>query len=92
MWNSVRRGEEKNIFPFQEEADAMFDSSLVYEIGILKKYALKELEKIEVTSKYFEEARRLIRFISYFKDIEDEGVPDDSILKEFIGGSYFYKY
>lgn len=92
MWSSVRRGEENNIFPFQEEADAMFDSSLVYEIGILKKYAVKELEKIEVTSKYFEEANRLIKFISYFKDIEDEYVPDDSILKEFIGGSYFYKY
>ena len=92
MWSSVRRGEEKNIFPFQEEADAMFDSSLVYELGILKKYALKELEKIEVTSKYFEEAQRLTKFISYFKDIEDECVPDDSIIKEFIGGSYFYKY
>ena len=92
MWSSVRRGEEKNIFPFQEEADAMFDSSLVYELGILKKYALKELEKIDATSHYFEEANRLIKFISYFKDIEDECLPDDSILKEFIGGSYFYRY
>lgn len=92
MWKSVRRGEEKNIFPFQEEADAIFDSSLVYELGILKKYALKELEKIEVTNIHFEEAHRLIKFISYFKDIEDKWVPDDSILKEFVGGSYFYKY
>jgi len=92
MWSSVRRGEQNNIFPFQEEADAIFDSNLVYELGILKKYALKELEKIEVTSIFFEEASRLIKFISYFKDIGDDCVPDDSILKEFIGGSYFYKY
>ncbi len=92
MWNSVRKGEENNIFPFQEAADSMFDSNLIYEICILKKYALAELEKIKVTSKYFEEARRLIKFISYFEDVEDKYVPDDSILKEFIGGSYFYKY
>jgi uridine kinase len=92
MWESVRRGEEENIFPFQEEADAIFDSNLIYEIGVLKKYALVELKKIEKESPHYEEAQRLIKFLNYLREIDKEFVPDDSILKEFIGGSYFYKY
>ncbi|MCK5780458.1 MAG: nucleoside kinase [Psychrilyobacter sp.] len=92
MWDSIRRGEEKNIFPYQEEADAIFNSSLVYELGVLKKYAIKELEKIDSSSTHFDEAKRLIKFLNYFKEINKELVPDNSLLKEFIGGSYFYKY
>lgn len=92
MWDSIRKGEEKNIFPFQEEADAIFNSNLIYELGVLKRYAIKELKKIDSTSQHYKEAIRLIKFLSYFKEIDKELVPDNSILKEFIGGSYFYKY
>ncbi len=92
MWASIRRGEEKNIFPYQEEADAIFNSNLIYELGVLKKYAVKELRKVEPTSKHYEESIQLIKFLNYFMEIDKELVPDDSILKEFIGGSYFYKY
>ena len=92
MWDSIRRGEEKNIFPYQEEADAIFNSNLIYELGVLKRYAIKELKEIDSSSQHFEEAIRLIKFLSYFREIDKELVPDNSILKEFIGGSYFYKY
>lgn len=92
MWPSIRRGEEKNIFIFQEEADIMFNSTLVYELCILKKYALEELKKISPTSSAYYEATRLISFLNLFKDIDKELVPSNSILREFIGGSIFYKY
>lgn len=92
MWASVRRGEEKHIFPYQEEADALFNSNLVYELGVLKSYALRELIKIKPSSPYYEEAKRIMRFLYCFVDIKPDLVPDDSILKEFIGGSIFYKY
>ncbi len=92
MWDSVRRGEEKYIFKYQEEADVMFDSNLVYELGVLKRYAMKELMKINMESKYYDEAKRLLRFLYCFIDIDDKYVPDVSLLKEFIGGSYFYSY
>jgi len=92
MWSSVRRGEEKNIFPFQEQADVMFNSNLFYEIGVLKKYAIAELEKIKEGNIYYEEARRSIKFLKFFKEIDKNLVPDDSILKEFVGGSYLYDY
>lgn len=92
MWASVRRGEEKHIFPYQEEADTLFNSNLVYELGVLKSYALRELIKISPSSPYYEEAKRLMRFLYCFVDIKADLVPDDSILKEFIGGSIFYKY
>lgn len=91
-WDSVRRGENRYLFPFQEEGDMIFDSSLVYEIGVLKSKARQELVKIKVTSPHYEEAKRLINFLDYFMDIDKHMVPDDSLLKEFIGGSYFYKY
>lgn len=92
MWASVRRGEERHIFPFQEEADALFNSNLVYELGVLKNYALRELIRIKPSSPYYEEAKRLMRFLYCFVDIKIDLIPDDSILKEFIGGSLFYKY
>jgi uridine kinase len=92
MWPSIRRGEEKNIFIYQENADAAFNSTLVYELCVLKKYALKELEKIEPTSPVYYEALRLKSFLHFFKDVDKDLVPDNSILREFIGGSCFYKY
>ncbi len=92
MWPSIKRGEENNIFIFQEEADVMFNSNLVYELCVLKKYAEPELAKIEPDSPVYYEAKRLKSFLNFFKDVEKELVPDNSILREFIGGSYFYKY
>ena len=90
MWNSVRKGEEKYIFPYQEEADALFNSNLVYELGVLKSYALRELIKIAPSSPYYEEAKRIIKFLYCFVDIDPTLIPGDSILKEFIGNSIFY--
>ena len=92
MWDSVRRGEERNIFPFQEEADFIFNSALIYELSVLKKYALPLLEEVENTSSYFAEAKRLLKFLNYFVPLkrEDE-IPRTSILREFIGGSSFHE-
>ncbi|AYF53544.1 nucleoside kinase [Clostridium botulinum] len=92
MWPSIRRGEEKNIFVFQEEADVMFNSSLIYELCVLKKYAESELAKIKEDSEVYYEAMRLKSFLNFFKDVDKDLVPDNSILREFIGGSCFYKY
>ncbi len=89
IWPSVRRGEEKWIFPFQEEADAMFNSALVYELSILKKYAEPLLKEIDNTQREYAEARRLLRFLSYFLPVEHTHVPHTSIIREFIGGSWF---
>lgn len=90
MWASVRRGEEKNIFPFQEEADMMFNSALSFELAVLKKHAEPLLRAVPEDCKEYKEAKRLLKFLSYFESIEeDELVPVTSILKEFIGGSYF---
>lgn len=92
MWPSVRRGEEKYIFPFQEEADVMFNSSLAYEMAILKKYVYPMLAKLPPESPHYTMARRLVKFLNYFQssDIEDE-IPINSILREFIGGCCFYR-
>lgn len=92
MWPSIRRGEERNIFVFQEEADVMFNSTLVYELCVLKKYALEELDKISPDSSVYLEASRLKSFLGFFKEIDKDYVPMNSILREFIGGSVFYKY
>lgn len=90
MWPSVRRGEEKYIFPFQERADEVFNTSLPYELAILKKHALPLLEEIQKDEPEYAEALMLRKFLSYFKSIEDDDmVPQVSILKEFIGGSGF---
>jgi uridine kinase len=92
MWQSVRRGEEKWIFPFQEEADAFFNTALVYEIAVLKKHIYPLLVKVDKKSPYFATAHELIKFLHYFADahVEDE-VPPTSILREFIGGSAFFR-
>ena len=89
MWPSVRRGEEKNIFPFQEEADYMFNSALVYELGVLKQYAEPLLFGIPEDSEEYLEAKRLLKFLDYFLSIPSEYVPHNSILREFVGGSCF---
>ena len=91
MWESVRRGEEKYIFPYQEEADAMFNSSLVYEIAVLKPYVEPLLASVEYDSPEFSEAKRLYEFLSYFITIEDKEIPINSIMREFIGGGCFYR-
>jgi len=91
-WPSVKRGEEKNIFVFQEQADVMFNSSVVYELCVLKKFALAELNKITEESPVFYEASRLRSFLNFFKDVDKDLVPDNSIIREFTGGSCFYQY
>ncbi len=86
MWQGVRSGEEKFIFPFQEEADAMFNSSLVYEMSVLKKYIMPLLQEVTPESVYYSEAKKLLKFLKYFNPIEDEScIPPNSILREFIG-------
>ena len=92
MWHKIKRGEQKNIFVYQEEADVMFNSTLVYELCVLKKYALQELEKIKEDSIVYEEAKRLKEFLGFFREVDKNIVPPNSILREFIGGSIFYKY
>ena len=92
MWPSVRRGEANYIFPHQEKADIMFNTSLVYELAILKKYAYPMLCEIPPESPHFTRARSLVKFLNYIQtaDVEDE-IPLNSILREFIGGSCFYR-
>ena len=92
MWPSVRRGEENYIFPYQEEADAMFNSALPYELPILKRYAYPMLCEIGPEKECYTLARRLVKFLNYIRaaDVEDE-IPIDSILREFIGGCCFYR-
>ncbi|MDR7857266.1 nucleoside kinase [Tissierella sp.] len=90
MWSGVRKGEERYIFPFQEEADILFDSALVYELAVLKKHISPLLKEIDNTSIYYGEAKKLLKFLNYFKEIEDESIiPPNSILREFVGKTYF---
>lgn len=90
MWYSVRRGEEKNIFPYQEEADVMFNSALIYELAVLKLYAEPLLFGIDKSEPEYLEAKRLLKFLDYFLAIGSEQIPNNSILREFIGGSCFH--
>ncbi len=89
-WPSVRRGEEKNIFPYQENADIMFNSSLVYELCLLKTYAEPLLMQLGPENERYSEVKRLIEFLSYFLSIDGKEVPNNSIVKEFVGGSCFF--
>ncbi|MGN1271173.1 MAG: nucleoside kinase [Clostridia bacterium] len=89
MWRSVNNGEAKNIFPYQEEADVMFNSSLIYELSVLKDYAIPLLKEIRQEEKEFSEAKRLYSMLSYFESISEKEVPSNSLLREFIGGSIF---
>ena len=88
-WPSVRRGEEKNIFPFQENADVMFNSATLYELAVLKKYAEPLLKMVTENREEYSEATRLLKFLSYFKPIDDQEIPPTSLLREFLGGSSF---
>lgn len=88
-WYSISAGEQKNIFPFQEDADAMFNTSLVYEINALRDYALPLFEKIGKDSKEYAEAKRLCEFLKYFEPISIEDIPKNSLLQEFIGHGIF---
>ena len=90
MWSSVRRGEEENIFPFQEGADAMFNSALIYELAVLKPFAEPLLFQIPKDSPEYHEAKRLLKFLNYFLSVPSESLPNNSICREFIGGSCFH--
>lgn len=89
MWGSVRRGEEENIFPYQESADAMFNSALVYELAVLKQFAEPLLFSIKEDEPEYEEAKRLLKFMEYFLGVTTEHLPINSIVREFVGGSCF---
>ena len=92
QWPDVRAGEEKYIFPFQEEADVLFNSALIYEIGVLKKYAVPLLEAIDRGEEGYTEAQLLLRFLQYVDEIHDiDDIPNNSIFREFIGKSVFFK-
>lgn len=89
MWESVRRGEEHNIFPYQEEADVMFNSALIYELSVIKPYVEPLLFAIPRDAKEYQEAKRLLKFLDYFLGVGSENIPNNSILREFVGGSCF---
>ena len=89
MWPSVRRGEEENIFPFQESADAMFNSVLIYELAVLKQFAEPLLFGIKPGEPEYFEAKRLLKFLDYFLGVSSENLPNNSICREFVGGSCF---
>ena len=92
MWDSVRAGEEKWIFPFQEDADAIFNTTLIYEPAVLKKHIFPLLSAVQPESVYYDEARSIVKFLNYFVEanVEDE-IPPTSILREFVGGNTFYR-
>ena len=90
MWDSVNKGEQKNIFPYQEEADCMFNSSIIYELSVLKEFVIPLLEEIDRTNPEYSEAQRLIEMLKYFESIKDiDLIPNNSLLREFIGGSIY---
>ena len=89
MWPSVRRGEEKHIFPYQENADVMFNSSLFYEISVLRAIAEPVLREVPDTAPEYAEAKRMLKFLDNFVPIEPDEIPPTSLLREFIGGSSF---
>ena len=88
-WPSVRRGEEKHIFPYQENADIMFNSALIYELAVIKKHASPLLKQVKENMREYSEAVRLLIFISYFESIPEDEIPPTSVLREFLGGSSF---
>ena len=88
-WPSVRRGEELNIFPHQENADIMFNTATLYELGVLKKYAEPLLKSVPENQSEFAESLRVMKLLSYFKDIDGSEIPPTSLVREFLGGSSF---
>ncbi|MCD7762960.1 MAG: nucleoside kinase [Lachnospiraceae bacterium] len=91
MWPSVRRGEEQYIFPYQESADYIFNSTLIYELAVLKQYAEPLLFSVRPDEPEYEEAKRLLKFLDYFLPIPGDDIPNNSLIREFIGGSCFEK-
>ena len=91
-WESVRRGEERNIFPYQGNADAIFNSALVYELAVLQPLVLPLLRQVEPGTLEYVEAKRLMSFLEWIEPCSAELVPDNSILREFIGGSILQDY
>src|SRR6056297_2032834 len=91
MWGRVRKGEEKNIFPYQENADVMFNSALIYELAVLKNCAVPLLEEIKEDNPHYYEARRLLEVLDCFKNMPSDDIPKTAILREFIGGSVYRK-
>ena len=89
MWANVRKGEEENIFPFQEEADSIFNSAMIYELAVLKMYAEPLLFAIDKDCPEYLEAKRLLKFLDYFLPMPSDGISQNSIIREFIGGSCF---
>ena len=87
MWKNVRRGEERNIFPYQERADVMVNSAMLYELPVLKIFAEPILFQIKESSPAWQEAKRLLKFLDYMLPISPEFIPQNSIVREFIGGS-----
>ena len=85
IWADVRRGEEQNIYPYQEDADKIFNTALPYELSVLKPYAEPLLESIEKDSVHYAEAQRLLKFLRPFKGVDASFVPRNSLLREFIG-------
>ncbi|MEG2650998.1 MAG: nucleoside kinase, partial [Eubacterium sp.] len=90
MWPSVRKGEEENIFPFQESADAMFNSTLIYELAVMKQFAEPLLFSIGKEEPEYYEAKRLLKFLEYFLGVSSEHLPNNSMIREFVGGSCFH--
>ena len=86
-WESVRRGEERNIFPYQENADVMFNSALAYELAVLKPFAEPLLLRVPHGTMEYMEARRLLDFLQWVRPHEPDMIPDNSLLREFVGGS-----
>ena len=91
MWPRIRQGEEKCIFQYQDEADIIVNSALIYELGVLKTYAEPLLFSVDENDEVYPEALRLINFLRSFLPIPSDNVPNDSILREFIGGSCFHE-
>ena len=89
MWPSVRRGEEENIFPYQESADVMFNSALIYELAVLKPYAEPLLYSVKQGEPEYYEAQRLLKFLGYFLSVPADSIPNNSLMREFCGGSCF---
>ena len=89
MWNSVRKGEEEYIFPFQENADAFFNSALIYELAVIKQFAEPLLFSITPEEPEYNEAKRLLKFLDYFLGVSSENLPNNSLVREFVGGSCF---
>ncbi len=89
-WPSVRRGEDKWIMPFHENADAMFNSSLLFELSVMRNYALPILQQVPINTPEYAEADRLIKFLNYFEPLDEKDIPSTSLLREFLGGSSFH--